>query len=258
MTVNNRWLAARRSEALRLGVELRERLLASFMEMDGLRERPLMKDVLEYLVEYVQQARLRDDVLPLDRYAQSQVVDGRYVVTVNKRIAEIPGVKDPAGVRLVAIGHEAVHIDQHLDPTKVGAGEQLSLPGLMPEMPRVIMCRSAGGGGHAGQPAQEFTAENAALAMTIALPDLKRCAAFADFQRRAADGGDLGSIGWQRLYEIAEFVGVNISALVTYFTHRGLCCVIADGKRQRLVAPLRLFEVDAWLEPATWTSRPSD
>jgi hypothetical protein len=255
MRANDRWLAARRNEAYELGVGLRERLMTDFMEMDGLRERPLMKHVIEDLVQDVQHARLLDGVLPLDRYAQSERVNGRIVVTVNKRIAEMPGVKDPDGVRIVAIGHEAIHVDQHFNPSTLSPGGQLAFPGLEPDAPQLIMCRSAGGAGRAGQPAQEFIAENAALAMTIALPDLQRCAAFAAFQRRAAEGGDLGRVGWQLLYQIAEFVGVNISALVTYFTNRGLCHVVADGGRQRLMAAPRLFEVDDLLEPVTWTSR---
>lgn len=254
MSTNDRWLAARRHEAWRVGVELRERLLAKFIEIEGLRERPLLKHVLEDLVQDVQEARLRDEILPLDRFAQSEIKGRRHLVTVNKRIAEMPNVKDPAGVRRVAIGHEAVHVDQHLDPTKNGIDSQLALPGLVPETPRLIVCRSAGGAGHVGQPAQEFLAENAALAMTIALADLQRCAAFAAFQRRAANGGDLGGTGWSLLYEIAEFVGVNISALVTYFKHRGLCYVVSDGGKQRLMAAPRLFEIDEYLEPETWTS----
>jgi hypothetical protein len=91
--------------------------------------------------------------------------------------------------------------------------------------------------------------------MTIALPDLQRCAAFASFQRLAADGGDLGAVGWTLLYRTAEFIGVNATALVTYFTHRGLCYVERGGDRSRLMAAPRLFEVDHLLEPVTWTSR---
>lgn len=209
MTANHRWIVARRNEAWQLGIELRERLLASFMEMDGLRERPLIKHVLDDLVQDVQGARLCDGVLPLDRFAQSEVVGSRILVTVNTRIAEMPGVKDAVGIRLVAVAHEAVHVDQDLDPTKVSDGMQLMFAELATSEPRIIVCRSAGGAGRSGQPAQEFIAENAALAMTIALPDLKRCAAFGDFQRLAAGGGDLGSAGWALLYQIAEFVGVN-------------------------------------------------
>src|SRR5436190_15084923 len=117
MRANDRWLEARRNEAYELGVVLRERLLEDFMQIDGLHERPLIKDVIEDLVQDVQGARLRDDVLPLDRYAQSEIVNGRPVVTVNARIADMSNVRDPAGVRRVAIGHEAVHVDQHLNPS---------------------------------------------------------------------------------------------------------------------------------------------
>jgi hypothetical protein len=75
------------------------------------------------------------------------------------------------------------------------------------------------------------------------------------FRRLAADGGDLGSVGWRLLYQTAEFLGVNASALVTYFTHRGLCYVERVGDRPRLMAAPRLFEIEDSLEPLAWTSR---
>ena len=256
MRADHPWLVARRNEAWQLGVGLRERLLADFMEMDGLHERPLIKHVIEDLVQDVQRARLRDEVLPLDRFAQCELMNGRAVVTINSRIAEMPGVKDPEGVRIVAIGHEVVHVDQHLNPNPtISPAQQLMLPELDLETPQAILCRSAGGAGRAGQPAQEFLAENAALAMTIALPDLQRCAAFLAFQRLAADGGDLGGAGWHLLYKVAEFIGINITALVTYFSHRGLCHVTTDGSRRRLMAAPKLFQLDVCLEPVTWTNR---
>ncbi len=119
----------------------------------------------------------------------------------------------------------------------------------------MVVCRSVGSGGHAGQLEREFIAENAGLSMAIALPDLRRCAAFLELHRRGVGGGDLGGAGWSLLYEIAEFIGVNITALVTYFGHRGLCHVVHDGGRRRLIAAPPLFRVDDSLEPVTWTSR---
>jgi len=255
VTASSRWLDAKRADARKLGVELRERLMARLMESEGLQERPLVKNVLDDLVQDVQRARLRDSVLPLDRFAQSEVVRGRIEVTINQRIPEIPGVKDAAGVRLVAVAHEAVHVDQDLDPSRHAPGRQPALPGLEYEDPRLIVCRSVAGAGYSGQPQREFIAENAGLAMAIALPDLQRCAAFAELRRRAAHGGELGTVGWSLLYQTAEFIGVNISALVTYFGHRGLCHVVAHEGRRRLVAAPRLFGVDEWLEAGTGTDR---
>ena len=254
MTANERWLAARRLEAWRTGIELRERLLAAYMHAEGLRERPLIKDVLDDLVEGVQKARLLDGVLLLDTFAQSERVRGRIVVTVNSRIADMPGVKDAAGVRTVAVAHEAMHVDRDFAPANANLPVQLVLPEVAVSDTPVIICRSAGGAGRAGQPAQEFMAENGALAMVIALPDLKQCAAFVEFRRLASYGGELGGTGWRLLYDIAEFLGVNISALVTYFKHRNLCYVVPDGRKQRLMAAPRLFDVDDSLEPVTWTS----
>jgi hypothetical protein len=42
---------------------------------------------------------------------------------LNKKIAEMPGGILHAGVRIVAIWHETVHVDQHLDPTQIHADE---------------------------------------------------------------------------------------------------------------------------------------
>jgi hypothetical protein len=255
VTANSRWLDARRAAAWKLGVELRERLLETFMDEEGLRSRPLIKEVADDLVREVQGARLRDDCLPLDRFAQSEVVGGRIEVTINSRIGEISGVKDPVGTRTVAVLHEAVHVDRDLRPVEPSLRRQPALPGLEDDGPRLIVCRSAGSVYRSSQPEREFIAENAALAAAIAWPDLRRCAAFVEFRRRAAEGGDLGGAGWCLLYETAAFIGVNISALVTYFGHRGLCHVVREGGGRRLIAAPPLFRVDESLEPVTWTSR---
>ena len=238
MTIRNHSLETRRANCWAEGVQHRERLLREYMVANGLRERTFLKDVIDDLIREVQGARLRSEVLPLDRVAQTEVVGGRVEVSINSRIAEIPGVKDAAGVAYVAKWHESMHVAQ---ASGSDADElQSPLPGLEVEIPRLIYCR----GIKALQPgsaAREFVAENAALAAAIAGPDLARSSAFLRFESLAAAGGDLGPFGWRLLYEAAEDIGANISALTRYLQQRGVVRIEEEGGRRRLIAAPQLF-----------------
>jgi hypothetical protein len=43
------------------------------------------------------------------------------------------------------------------------------------------------------------------------------------------------------LYETATFIGVNITALVRYLGQHGVCQVVTQGDRRRLLATPQLF-----------------
>ena len=211
------------------------------MAENGLQERPFLKEVIDDLITDVQGARLREDVLPLDRFAQTEVIGRRIEVSINTRIADIPGVKDAAGVAYVAKWHESIHVQRDGDTAKSDDPElQLPLDGFEIERPRLIFCR----GFSAPQPKsaeREFMAENAALAAAIAGPDLARSGAFIRFQHLAALGGDLGSQGWQLLYKTAEDLGVNITALTKYLQQRGYFRIEELRGRRLLIAAPQLF-----------------
>jgi len=81
-----------------------------------------MKDVIDDLIEDVQGARLLEDVLPLDRFAQAEIVDNRVVVTINKRVMDMPGVKNVTGVALVSKCHESIHIARDFRRAGVDGG----------------------------------------------------------------------------------------------------------------------------------------
>lgn len=241
------WLDAQRSAAWRIGIEHRESLLSKYLRIFPHPERPFLKDVIDDMIEEVQGARLRTDVLPLDTFAQTEAVRGRLEVTVNTRIAEMPGVKDAAGVACVAKWHESIHVDRDLSPQVSRARKyQMGLPGLEDWAPRLVVCRRLPGG-RGGDAELEFIAENAAIAAAIAGPDLARCPTFQEFMALARGGGPLPQYAWPLLYQTAAFIGVNISALVKYGGYRGWFRVEALGGRNRIFAAPPLFEESMWL-----------
>lgn len=190
----DRYLELKRTACWQIGVQHREMLLREYMTRAGHRERPFLKDVIDELIEDVQGARLRTGVLPLDIFAQTELVRGRVEVTVNSRLANIPGVKDSAGVAYVAKWHESMHVARDRDAL-IAPSRQLQpcLPGLEVSVPRRIVCRRTTAAADPQEAEREFIAETAALAAGIAGPDLARCAAFCQFQQLAAGGGELGS-----------------------------------------------------------------
>ena len=244
MRDNSRYVERRRREAWDLGVRLRETLVLNYMKERGLGERPFLKDIVDELIEDVQGARLRIEILPLDRFAQTEWVEGRPHVSINSRIGAIPGVKDAAGVAHVAKWHESVHV---AESTGSGSenGRTLALPGFDNETPRLIVCRQRGLAAPGNM--TEFTAENAGLAAAVSRADLLGSQAFLELSALASRGGDLGGHGFHLLYESAEDIGVNITGLVRYLQQRGYCQVVDAAGKKRLVANRRLFEDEEWL-----------
>jgi len=233
----------RRVEARRYGVLHRERLVATFMEREGLTQRPALKEIAEQLVEDVQGARLMHEVLPLDRYAQTERVGSRVVVSINTRIAEMEGIKDAAGIALVALFHESIHVaDDFAHPGDEVSSHLQGLPGFEVELPRLVVCRGPGEGLRGAALEREFWAENAGLAAAICGEDLARSPAFARLQERAALGGELGTHGWNLLYSAAGDVGVNASALIKHLGFVGALRVEKVDGRNRLLAAPNLFQ----------------
>lgn len=62
-----------------------------------------------------------------------------------------------------------------------------------------------------------------------------------------AKGGDITYPGWSLLYQIAEAIGVNISALVKYFGQRGMLSVDVTGGNRRLIAAPRFAGMEDWI-----------
>lgn len=242
MSSRGSFLEAKRAECWTLGVQQREALLRQYMAVNRMQERPFLKDVIDDLIEEVQGARLRYEVLPLNTFAQTELANGRIEVSINSRIGEMPGVKDAIGVANVAKWHESIHVARDVEGGISNAQDlQVALPGFGAQRPSLIVCRTQGAA-ESKVPEREFVAENAALAAAIAGPDLMRCPAFQQFQRLAAGGGDLGTTAWRPLYDTAEAIGVNISALARYFQQRRVFRIVAQDGKQRIVAAPQLFQ----------------
>jgi len=236
MTYLPNFKESKRRQAWALGVEHRELLVAKYKAAFGLTERPLLKDIVDDVIEEIQGARLLKGVLHLDTYGQTELVNGSPEITINSRIAKIPGVKDAHGIAHITKWHESYHVAHDLDigPKAPGAS-QLTLPGLEQSAPNMIICRphSAGEPSNLGK---EFMAENAGIAAAISDSDLERCEAFWEFKRLVAAGGDLGGSGFDLLYKSGEFIGVNPSALITYLEKRGVYSRVQQNGKTRLFA----------------------
>lgn len=245
MTSRFEYLDRKRKESWNLGIEHREALVSQYMTRRAIQERPFLKDVVDDLIEEVQGARLRVEVLPLDTFGQTEAVNGRIEVSINSRIAKMPGVKDAAGVSHVTKWHESLHIERDLAMNPSDSPYlQLGFPGIDSQLPRLIVCRNTRSNDSIIAE-REFIAENAAVAAAIASSDLNRCPAFVRFRRLAVKGGDLGSTGWQLLYQTAGDIGVNITALVSYFERRGLYRIEShDGKRSLIANPQQFGSVE--------------
>lgn len=255
---NSRYVEQRRAECFSYGTQLREVLLQRYMANYGYTDRPFLKDVVDDAIEEGLGARVLEEVLPLDRYAQSEVVGNRVIVSVNSRAGEIPGVKHAAGVINVGKWHEAIHVDSHLKPAQGAvAGETQPLPLFEDVRERLIVCRGASWQRHEN-PQWEFTAENGGLAAAIAAADLVRCDSFLELLARVKQGGDLGRYAWRLLYDTADRIGVNPPALLRYFGHRGLCRLVTDGRVNSLVADPQLFAGVAWLESEAASAIPTN
>jgi hypothetical protein len=215
--------------------------MREFMLRNGLTERPHLKDVIDELIEDVQGARLIEEVLPLDRFAQTEAVGGKIVVSINSRIAQIPGVKDPIGVSTVAKWHESIHVARDIKAeTLEWDHDQLTLPGFESRRESLIVCRTAQGHRIAGEE-REFLAENAGVAAAICGADLARSPSFSKFQRLAAQCVELAGDGWHLLYETADGIGVNASALVRYLEKRRMFQIVQREDRRFILPMPTLF-----------------
>jgi len=232
------WRMKRQREAWAHGRALRDRLLSEHQSEYGLLVPPPPAKVIDEILTEQLKAKLRFDPLPLDRFAETRLVNGEPVVTINSDTASIAGVKDAVGVQNVAKWHEAIHIADHLHVLVAPAQAALEGFGVAPE----IVCYRAGGRLRASArddvAEREFWAEEAGRAAAVSLDALRRTDSFRSLLRAANQSKDYVRDGWPRLYEAAEAIGVNISALVKQLQFDGFIALVRiSGKDQIFVQP---------------------
>ena len=224
------YVSQQRQEAYEFGRAHREALVSEWMSQTGETTRPLLRDIIEEVITDVLNARLRDEILPLDRFAQTERVNGRFEVSINSRIDEMPKVKNVAGIRYAAEWHETIHIVRDF-PTEVAPGlaGQEQLPGFAVEPPELVVCRGFGDIDSRAERARESFAESAGTAAAICRDDLARCPEYGEFTLLISKGGALGKNGWRLVYRIADFIGVNGPLLSKFWQHQGFIRVGRDG-----------------------------
>jgi len=231
---------ALRLEAWKYGRALRNQLVSRYREEYGVEAPPPPALIVDELLTDFMEASLTFDPLPLEIYAQTKWKNGRALVTINSLTGKMTGVKDAMGVQNVAKFHEVVHVDRDL--AELNSGPQLHMPELGP--PAKIVCHRGFGQmppsstqrnprtpGNASR--REFWAEEAGRAAAVSYEALARSDAFRAFIR-LRQVGSVAANGerWTLLYQAAEDIGVNISALVKQLGLEGQIVVQKEGGRQ--------------------------
>lgn len=231
-----------RHRAQQHGRALRDALLAQFADEYGLQSTPPPALIVDELITDLLGAELRRLPLPDDRFAQTQVIGGRVVVTVNSLAGAFEGVKYPDLVENVAKWHEVVHIDRDLQA--LDRGPQLALEGLGP--PPLVACYRRVAGDRADS--RESFAEDAGRAGAVSYRHLFDTQPFRELVRLGSRRTDrpLRGEGWRLLYGAAEAIYVNPSALVTQLRFDGWITVERHGDAAGLLLqPALLASVGA-------------
>jgi len=212
-----------------------------------------LKDMYRELIADIQNVRLLDRPLPMDRYAQTTIRNGRPEITINSLIGRMPGVNAPERVRPVAAWHESIHADRNIGRHRSVSPPSLPL-GLEVSTSSPILCR--GEAGRLGEvDLREFVSETCGLAAAIADADLRRCQNYLNFLQLAAEGRGMGLLGWQLLDSVSATIGVDVTSLCWYFEQHGICRLSYRSGKPQLIgapAPFRWF---VCLEPLSASLR---
>jgi len=241
------WLVQNRPLLWRIGVEHREALMMRYMADYGLTRRPLLKNVYRQLIGEIQEARILDEPLPMDRFAQTEPVRGRPVITINRLIGRMPNVKDPAPIRHVACWHESIHIPADVERRDLPPLTDLKR-GLEAATSSPLLCHATGSD-QQRWPLYEQAIEAAGLAAAVADADLRVGSAYLNFLEYTGQGGDPDGIGWHLLCQVSASIGVNVTALARYFEQHGLCRRVTRAGRFHLEGVKRPFRGFVCLEP---------
>jgi hypothetical protein len=219
MTPKADFIEARRREAWAFGRELRDSLLEEYKTEYGLTDAPPPAKIADELIRDFLHFQLHYDPLAPNVFAKASMLDDRVVITINSMTGAIKGVKDEGGVQAVGKFHETIHGVRDLI---AAPAEQGVLVGF--DLPPVLVCYRGGPEDtSASIREREFWAEEAGRAAAVSYGHLNRSEAFIDLMHRH-DRLTNGQ-AWHRLYQAAEDIGVNITALVTQLRLEGWIAV---------------------------------
>jgi hypothetical protein len=224
-TSRSEFVERTRRAAWAFGREFRDGLLSQFKERYGILDAPPPALIIAELLTDFVDVDLKDDPLALNVQAQIEWLDGKPRVTTNSRIDRIKGVKDPGGVKNVAMWHEAVHAVRDIDAIRVNA------TGLLPGFeapPRIVCYRSGPRSTSSVVWAREFWAEEAGRAAAVSHPALATSPAFCELLFVAGRSGGRVKQGWPLLYQAAHDIAVNSTALVKQLRLEGLIVTPKD------------------------------
>jgi hypothetical protein len=251
--VTHLWLVRNRPLLRRLGVEHRETLVVEYMTRHHLTRRPLLKNIWHELIEDIQDVPIVDEPLPMDRFAQTELVNGRPRITINTLIGRMPKVKNPERIRPVSGWHESIHIPVDVERRDIPPLTELT-SGLGADTSSPLLCQAI-----TRDPQQwslrEQAIEAAALAAAIADADLKVGSAYLNFLEYTSWGGDPDGVGWHLLCQVSASIGVNVTALARFFEQHGLCRRVMRAGRFHLHGVKRPFRGFVCLEPESASLR---
>lgn len=241
MARNANWHRRRQQEAWAFGREQRDRLLRDYTAEYGLSTPPPPAKIIDELLTDFLHVRLRYDPLPLDRFAETRIIDGRVVVSVNAHTEAIGGVKDAAGVQNVAKWHEAIHAIADIDvlrnpPQQAFAGFDVVPAIVCYRGPKNVLTARD------DEAAREFWAEEAGRAAAVSIEALQRSGPFTALMRAAGRSTGAVSGAWPMLYEATAEIGVNITALVKQLQLEGLIVIERHGDRNDVLVQSTLIE----------------
>ncbi len=234
------YVRQRRRQAWAYGREVRESLLIRYCEEYGLTVAPPPALIIDELLTDFLNVKLYYDPLDMNVFAQTELRDDTPLVTVNSLAGSIPGVRDGPGVQNVGKWHEVIHIADDLNTLRAGASS--ALPGF--EVPPRIVCyRSGGARRNPEAAAREFWAEEAGRAAAVSFEALARTEAFQALCQAASKSSGPVARGFPLLYDAAEDIGVNVTALVKQLTLEGWIVAAKESGRHVVYVQPRLKEL---------------
>jgi len=220
------YVESKRREAWAFGRSQVAGLLEQYRERFRLETAPPPAQVAGELITSVLRCNLTYAPLPLTVFAQTDWLPDETLVTVNSKTRQIEGVKDAKGIQNVAMLHETIHIIRDAPAPTFG---QSTLVGFEAP-PRFICRRGEQVDNSSAQVEREFWAEEGGRAAAVSYSHLRRVEPFKNLCRYGPRMTNAAA--WSCIYEAAEAIFINASALTKQLQHEGY--VVIEGKTLRV------------------------